>query len=264
MGYKDITSKNILKAIVLDMARYLLDMPLDSAELLETETQRVEDRRADLVVKARQNQKEFVLHLEVQNNNQSNMPLRMLRYYTDIALNWPGYEVIQYLVYIGKAPLVMPSGIDRQNHFYQYHTIDMRQLDGSQFLIQKDPRAVVLAILCDFKDRDKRSLVRQILRRIAELTQQNESHYRECVLMLEILSQNRDLTKLVKEEESMISDFKLEELPSYEIGWEKGIEKGIEKKQIEIILKAHAAGLNIAMISQITGLSEQEIRKICQ
>jgi hypothetical protein len=63
MGYKDITSKQILKHIVLDMAQYLLDMKLDSAEILETEMQRVEERRADLVVKATQKNKEFILHI---------------------------------------------------------------------------------------------------------------------------------------------------------------------------------------------------------
>ncbi len=80
MGHKDITSKYILKHIVLDMAQYLLNMKLDSAEILETEKQRVEERRADLVVKATQKQNEFILHIEVQNDNQSKMPIRMLRY----------------------------------------------------------------------------------------------------------------------------------------------------------------------------------------
>ena len=83
MGDKDITSKHILKHIVLDMAQYLLEMKLDSAEILETEQQRVEDRRADLVVKATQKDRTFILHIEIQNDNQNIMPLRMLRYYTD-------------------------------------------------------------------------------------------------------------------------------------------------------------------------------------
>ena len=95
MGHKDITSKYILKHIVLDLAQYLLNMKLDSAEILETENQRVEERRADLVVKATQKNNEFILHIEVQNDNQRQMPIRMLRYYTDIALSWPGYDVVQ-------------------------------------------------------------------------------------------------------------------------------------------------------------------------
>lgn len=229
MSHKDITSKYILKHIVLDVAQYLLDMKLDNAEYLETQTQRVEERRADLVVKAIQKDKEFILHIEIQSDNQSHMAVRMLRYYTDIALSWPGYDVLQYLIYIGKKPLNMVSGIDRENHQYQYRTIDMHHIDCSVFLEQNHPEAIVLAILCDFKNKDKRQVIRKILNRIAVLTSNNEARYRDCILMLEVLSKNRDLTELLKEEEKMLSTIKLEDLPSYEIGIEIGIEKGIEK-----------------------------------
>ena len=56
----------------------------------------------------------------------------------------------------------------------------------------------------------------------------------------------------------MLSAIKLEDLPSYEIG----IEKGIEKNQIETVVNAQHAGLAVNKISQITGLSEKEINKI--
>jgi len=237
MSHKDITSKYILKHIVLDVAQYLLDMKLDNAEFLETQTQRVEERRADLVVKAVQKDKEFILHIEIQNDNQSHMAVRMLRYYTDIALSWPGYDVVQYLIYIGKKPLSMASGIDRKNHLYQYHTIDMHHIDCSIFLEQNHPEAIVLAILCDFKNKDRRQVIREILNRIAVLTSDNEARYRDCILMLEVLSKNRDLTELLKEEEKMLSTIKLEDLPSYEIGIEKGIEKGIRGGSHAMLLR---------------------------
>jgi hypothetical protein len=65
-----------------------LDIEDDSIELLETEQQRIELRRADLVARVRQRHSEesFILHLEIQNDNDAAMPLRMLRYFTDIQL----------------------------------------------------------------------------------------------------------------------------------------------------------------------------------
>jgi len=226
MGHKDITSKYILKHIVLDIARYLFHLELDQAELLETEKQRVENRQADLVVKASQGEKEFILHIEIQNDNQTKMPVRMLRYYTDILLSWPNFKTIQYLIYIGKQPLIMASEIEHEKLSYQYNVIDMHQIDCSVFLKQDKPEAVVLAILCDFQDKDRHAVVREILNRIQQLTSHNENQYRDCMLMLEVLSENRDLAGILKEEESMLSAIKLEDLPSYEIGIEKGIEKG--------------------------------------
>lgn len=195
--------------------------------MLETEKQRIENRQADLVVKANQGEQEFILHIEIQNNNQNIMPVRMLRYFTDITLGWPDFNIIQYLIYIGKAPLTMESGIKLSNLNYQYHIINMHQIDCSVFLSQNKPEAVVLAILCDFQSQDKHEFVRTILNRIQQLTQNNENQYRDCLLMLEVLSENRDLTGILKEEEEMLSAIKLEDLASYEIGIEKGIEKGM-------------------------------------
>ncbi len=262
MSYKDITSKYILKHIVLDVAQYLLDMKLDNAEIIETQTQRVEERRADLVVKATRKGKEFILHIEIQNDNQNNMAVRMLRYYTDIALSWSDYDVVQYLIYIGKKPLNMVSGIDRENHFYQYHTIDMHHVDCSVFLAQNQPEAIVLAILCDFKDKDKRQIIREILNRIAILTSNNESQYRDCLLMLEVLSKNRDLTEILKEEENMLSEIKLEDLPSYEIGIEKGIEKGIKggsNAMLLRLLKTKFGVIPLTYCAQIVVASNEQL-----
>jgi predicted transposase/invertase (TIGR01784 family) len=140
----------------------------------------------------------------------------------------------------------------------------MHQVDCSVFLAQDNPEAVVLAILCDFQHKDKRQIVREILNRILYLTINNEAQYRDCMLMLEVLSENRDLSDLIKEKESMLSAIKLEDLPSYEIGIEKGLEKGIIKNQIKIVINAKKAGLDVDKIAQITGLSEKEIANILQ
>ena len=80
MAKKDITTKKILKHIVKDIAHYIFHLNLDEAEILETEFQRVEKRHADLVISAREGQRDFILHIEIQNDNQSIMPLRMMRY----------------------------------------------------------------------------------------------------------------------------------------------------------------------------------------
>ena len=66
MTDKDIVSKDILKRIAIDIARILLNLKVDGAEIIETEYQRVEDRRADLVVRMWNADGEFILHIEIQ------------------------------------------------------------------------------------------------------------------------------------------------------------------------------------------------------
>ena len=45
--HKDIVSKDLLKNLVLDMAKYLFGQPLREAEILNEEHQRIETRHAD-------------------------------------------------------------------------------------------------------------------------------------------------------------------------------------------------------------------------
>jgi hypothetical protein len=87
MTAKDIISRDTLKRLTTDLANNLLGVDGEAIELLETQNQRVEDRRADLLARMRATSgEEFLLYVEIANNNQTDMPLRMLRYYSDIRL----------------------------------------------------------------------------------------------------------------------------------------------------------------------------------
>ena len=71
--------------------------------------------------------KPSLLHLEIQNTNDADMPLRKLRYYTDIRFRWRNEPLKQYVIYTGKAKLSMAAGIDEIA--YHYAIIDMRTID---------------------------------------------------------------------------------------------------------------------------------------
>lgn len=257
MGSKDIVSRHLLKRIVADLSHYLFHLELKNIEVLETQYQRVEERRADIVVKAHLEGKELLVHIEVQNDNEKTMPYRMLRYYTDIALTWPEYQIKQYLIYIGKKKLNMPDKIARQKLNYQFHLIDMHQVDCQSFLEQDQPDALVLAVLCDFKGQDERKIVHYIIQRLKQLTGDNEAAFREYISMLELLSTNRDLSVNIKEEEKMLS-ISLRELPSFEIGFEEG--RGEEKE--EMVINAYKEGIAVNLISKFSKLSLEQVQNI--
>ena len=83
MTAKDIISRDALKRLTTDFAHHRLGPEAEAVELLETQNQLGEDRRADLVARMRgADGEEFLLHVEIANNNAADMPLRMLRYYT--------------------------------------------------------------------------------------------------------------------------------------------------------------------------------------
>ena len=229
MGDKDIVSKEIIGQLAAYLAIYLLDLPIDPdfQEAMGTEHQRIEDRRADLVVKLRDRGGEpFLLHIEIQNDNDPQMPVRMMRYLTDVLLAYPGLPVHQYLIYIGVEKLTMSDRFEGFDTHHRYGLVDMRAVD-CEYLIKKDtPEALILAILCDFKDRDPQEVVDYIYTRLQELVGDNTKRLRECIAMLHILSVNRDLKKEIKEAEKMLTRIDMTRIPSYQLGMEKGREQG--------------------------------------
>nr|VFJ50624.1 MAG: hypothetical protein BECKDK2373B_GA0170837_10304 [Candidatus Kentron sp. DK] len=195
MPDKDIVSKETIRRLAVDLATWLLKLPIDpdSLEVLATEHQRVEDRRADLVVKLRDREGEsFLLHIEIQSNNDATMPVRMMRYMTDILLAYPGLPLRQYLIYIGTDPLTMPEGLDGPDFRYRYGVLDMHRVDCRHLLEKDSPDALVLAILCHFGNRDPRTVVNHIYTRLRALLGDNPKRFREYVGILHVLSGNRD------------------------------------------------------------------------
>ena len=232
MADKDIVSKETIRRLAVDLATYLLELPIepDSLEVLPTEHQRVEDRRADLVVKLRDRAGEtFLLHIEIQNNNDATMPLRMMRYMTDILLGHPGLPLRQYLIYIGSEPLTMPDGIQGPDLHYRYGLLDMRDVD-CRYLLEKDtPDALVLAILCNFGDHDPQAVVNHIYTRLRALLGDDTKRFREYVDILHVLSGSRDLKEYIEEAEKMLTRIDVERMPFYRLGMERGMEQGMER-----------------------------------
>lgn len=229
MAQKDVISKRAIKRIAIDIAVYLLHLTIDSndVEVLETEQQRVEYRRADLVVKLKSNGQAFILHVEIQNANESVMPLRMMRYYTDIALSHPKLAIKQYLIYIGKQKPTIADKIETEDWSYSYKLIDMHDIDCHTLIEQDNPDALILAILCDFKGQDEQQMVNYIICRLYALLKEDERNFQDYLFMLNVLSENRDLQQCVKKAGEMLTEVNIEKLPFYQLVLEKGLERGI-------------------------------------
>jgi predicted transposase YdaD len=123
----------------------------------------------------------------------------------------------------------------------------MHKIDCQKFLKMDTPDALVLAILCDFKDRDKSEVITYIIQRLNELTKDNQHQQDKYMVILETLSTNRDLKDSVKEIEEMLRTIDVTKMPSYgrymeskrllEEGIEIGLSQGSIKTAITMIEK---------------------------
>jgi len=270
MGNKDIISKQVLKHLTADIANLLLNLNVakEPIELLETEQQRIETRHADLVarVQDQQTQQSFILHIEIQNSNDPQMPLRMLRYYTDIQLAYPEEPVHQYLIYIGKATINMPDHYAAGDFNYRYHILDMHTIDCQQLLVQDTPDALVLAILCDFKAKPVQDVVNYIVKRLHELLGDDEKGFRNYFRMLETLSENRHLQPNIYEAKQMLTQIDIKKSPSFRWGLEEGLEigkaRGLELGEARGIAIGETKGKESIVLQLFPIMDDQTIAKI--
>ena len=121
------------------------------------------------------------------------MPLRMMRYYSDIAIAHAGEKIVQYLLYIGKAPMTMADHVSDDGWQYRYRVLDMRDQDSEHFLNSDNPDALVLAILCDPKRLEPNALVAHIIKELRRLHGDKLDNLRDSLKMLDVLSGNRGL-----------------------------------------------------------------------
>ena len=250
MPSKDLISKQLLRQLAVDFSNQLFGLNIVEAELLSSEQARVEERRADLVARVKNDQgKSYILHVELQNDNHKHMPLRMLRYYTDLALEHEDEEINQHLLYIGKAPLTMPDHVQAPEWRYCYNVLDIRQLDSEDFLRSENPDALVLAILCDMGEREPDAVVAHIVSELRRLHGSKLDSLSDSLLKLETLAENRNLQNLVKEKYKMIVN--IERLASYQ--------EGLEKGQQELLLK-FLGKLPPEQVAEFSGVPLEKIK----
>jgi hypothetical protein len=266
MGHTDIISKQLIRRLVRVMAHYILGLELKVIKELRTESERVEHRFADIVmlVETPDGQR-FVLHLELQDSNDPTMPYRNLRYYTDLRLAGIKNPIRQFVIYTGKDPLNMPDCIEDGGWSYSYTLIDMHRLDCEQFINQNTPEALVIAVLCDFKGKDEKLVLRKIMRRLIELVGGDKRALRNHIKMMEHLSGNRGLTEKFKAVEvEMLREVDIEKMPSYQIGMERGRDEGIDEGVRQVAINCINQGMTLDSIIKITGLSKDEIQDLMQ
>ena len=241
MPDKDLISKQLLQRILIGFGNRLFDLNIVEAELLSNEQARIEARRADLVARVKEaDGKSYILHVEIQNDNQRDMPLRMMRYYSDIALAHAGEKIVQYLLYIGKAPMTMTDHVSDDGWRYRYRVLDMRDQDSEHFLHSDNPDALVLAILCDPKSLEPNALVAHIIKELRRLHGDKLDNLRDSLKMLDVLSGNRGLQDVVEETINMYIDE--EKLGIYQAVKKRSEARGIKKGEARGIKKGEARG----------------------
>ncbi len=185
----DTILKQLLSSPGSNAVQYITGHRMVSWRNVEMPTTR--NLRADSVGR---DDAERTVQIEYQTRNDPKMAVRMLNYGAWL-LDDEGVFPMQYVLYIGSAPLSMPSTCRSERLEYSYVLVNLRDFDGEPLLESPGVGDNILAVL--MRLRDQREAVRHILGRIAELA---DADRRTAYAQLLTLAGLRQLGTTVKEE----------------------------------------------------------------
>lgn len=219
----DVTLKTLFHAPPQQLLRLLIGG--QARELLTVEYPTVRMRRPDLVVRLTDGR---LYHLELQSDNDTDMPWRMLEYYGLLYQHY-GQQPLQHVLYVGERPMTLTTQITHTTLAFQYTAIDIRTLDGQPLLHSTVLEDNILALLC--RGGATRATVQHILARIATLSGTVRTEALATVLILAGL---RHLQPLVREEaQQMAITLDIKNNPFLREVFEEGHQEGHQEGQLE-------------------------------
>ncbi len=238
MPSKDITLKDIFEEVPHRLSKILSPAPIK--ELLPTALPSTE-LRVDFLARL---EDESILHMEFQSFNDTNMPWRMLRYYTAIAEKYKTHNIKQLVVYVGNEKLRMKSSLKIKNLVFKYEILDIRQIDCKLLLESPDPMDRLLACLC--KVEDEVYLIEKLIKTMEGMNEEERKDYLLKALTLTELRPNlriklteevKPMPIVVRPEDIRLPKKKLRKDVLYRLGLEEGKQIGLEegRKEGEVI-----------------------------
>ena len=258
--YDKIIKENI-EAIILPLADKLLGIsPVNMVEIPD-ELQRTIERKPDFLKKVTdKNGAVYILQIEFQSSNETEMVLRMLEY-KSMLMHKYGLPVKQFVIYLGNPKLSMKNDLQQfmpaENEIrFSYNLLNIKDFESEKLLESDIPEEIILAILGNYPKKDAVKIIQQIIKRLQQVAK-NKIELQRCIRQLSILSKLRNLQdETIKNIEAMPIHFDIETDVLYKRGKEEGIEIG-EKRAAEKAQKEKIESISKLIIKK--GWSDKEI-----
>ena len=260
--YDKIFREN-LEAALPGLIRNLLGIHAVHTEELPDDIQHTKERKPDVLKKVTdKNGKTFVLHIEFQVKDESEMVYRMAEYYIMLLRRYQ-LPVQQYVIYIGAGNPGMTDHIVSEQMNFKYRLISLSTIDYHLLLRSDKPEEKILAILADFGDSNPKQTVENIVTQVVASSKGDFSKHRH-IRQLRILAQLRNLhPESLKIMDSIASYIKKENDILYRLGEKEGMEKGIEKGKKTFVRNLLLnTKFSIAKIAALSNVTEDFVKKV--
>ena len=234
MGKIDITLRDVIQEIPPKFIQILTGKK--AKKLLDTSLPEVKERRADFLVELEDGS---IFHLELQTQNDKNMPFRMLEYFVLISSKYPNRNIKQMVLYVGEKPLNMKDSIETENLSYSYKLMDIREISCEELLGSDSLTDKILGVLCNVENPER--YFREVLTELYKLSDREKKDYLKKLLNL-LTIRPKLVLSFEKEERNMpitIDEELMKEHPWFKRGEKKGKEEGKLEAKREDVIKLH-------------------------
>lgn len=257
---------NIYDRIFKENAQYIfipliemeLGMKILSYQPLQEKMTKTLEREVDFLYKVEiENQKESLLHIEFQTQNEKDMIFRMQEYHGIIQrkYNLPIHHIV---IFLGKGQSNMTDTLQSDMLFRGFKIINLYDLSFDKLLSHQVPEVVLLALLSNHKKERVERILQLIIDKLKQLTNSNflDSTYAKQLLLLSRLRNLEPEILKIIEDMPIIYDIEKDTL------YKRGHQKGLEKSLVQSILGLHKIGLEKAKIAEGLGISIDKVNLI--
>jgi len=245
--YDKIIKEHMNRAMP-DLLSGVLGIQAARTEDLAERIQHTKERIPDQLKKITDDTGEtFVLHVEWQLKNDTEMTNRMLEYRAMLRRKYR-LNIRQYVLFMGKTASTMVNRIEERDLKFCYHLIVLYKIDYKVFLASEKPEQKILAVLGDFCKEAPEAVLRKIIAGIKAKTKGSLAGQR-YMNQLRVLVQLRNLETQFNHIMESVSTFFKEERDPYYI---KGFQKGSEKERIKRIRASYEIAERLILGTELT------------
>jgi predicted transposase/invertase (TIGR01784 family) len=265
--------KENLEELFLPIAEKWLGFKILEADPLPEKLQVTLEREPDFVRIVKTNQPaQFILHLEFQSTNDSEMLYRQAEYKAILQRKYQ-LPVRQFVIYLGSQPVKMQTQLPKEQQITGFELYNVLDYPYENLLLSEIPQEIILAILGDFHGEAPQEVIQKILGRLQEVISGNLK-LQKFVRQLNMLSGLRKLqdeTIKITEGMPVEFDFDIEKDILYkrgrqegvEQGIEQGVEQGIEQEKVRATIKMLKDDfLTLEQIAKYQDISVEEVLQI--
>jgi predicted transposase YdaD len=205
-------------------------------EDITSEIEFVKSLRPDMVFRAG----EKIFHIEIQAQQDKDLPERMLMYSLAIKEK-VGQKPVQIILFVGKGN-PPPSFFRDEFTIHKFIVLDMKKIDPDEFIKSEKPEEVIVGILAG-KFKDKPQIIERVKKRIVEIVK-NEREIAKYIDSISFLAGLFDVKIKVK---PMPIQVDIRKTFLYKWGKEEGLKEGEQRG----IVKGLKEGLKKAILSGV-------------